>query len=217
MAEWRLQLIDDSNRGNHSHLRPTDLCAFLREFTSGQGWRGGETNQLVENLKKKRGQGGYGYKPGAIAQCAFEIANVVDKQWLATGTLVPIPPSKMRDDLDYDDRMLQVCRQMAVHAGVQADVRDLLRQTVSTHSFREGARLSVEELAALYEIDEAVATPAPNAIALIDDVLTAGAHFKAAQMVLQRRFPATQIYGVFWARRVFPAPDPAIWLDPGPI
>lgn len=202
----RFQLIDETNRTDHFHLDANDQCAYLREYTSGQGWRGGDTNQRIANLKKRRGEGGYNYKPGAIAQCAREMAASLGREWLRTGTLVPIPPSKMRTDPDYDDRMLQVCQQIGRIVGFPVDVRNLLRQTVSTPPFHTGHRMNVADLAAIYEVDETEAMPVPTDIALVDDLITAGTHYKAAQLVLRRGFPAATISGVFWARRTIPNP-----------
>ncbi|WP_129160054.1 hypothetical protein [Bosea sp. Tri-44] len=126
--------------------------------------------------------------------------------WLRIGTLVPITPSKVRGDPEHDARVLNVCRRIADAAGFAVDVRDLLRQTVSTAPFYEVDRMSVADLARLHEIDTSVELPAPTEIALVDDVLTAGTHFKAAQAVLHARYPAAKIFGLFWARRVFPNP-----------
>jgi adenine/guanine phosphoribosyltransferase-like PRPP-binding protein len=36
-------------------------------------------------------------------------------------------------------------------------------------------------------------------IAIVDDILTTGAHFKACKTVLQERFPEAQIFGIFIA------------------
>jgi hypothetical protein len=47
---------------------------------------------------------------------------------------------------------------------------------------------------------------AVTAIAVVDDVLTAGVHYRAMHTVLSRRFPDVPIIGVFVARRVFPDP-----------
>jgi len=44
-------------------------------------------------------------------------------------------------------------------------------------------------------------------IGLFDDVLTTGAHYRAASAVLQQAFPGVRIIGVFIARRVPEATD----------
>jgi len=43
-------------------------------------------------------------------------------------------------------------------------------------------------------------------IGILDDVLTAGTHFRAMQTVLSDRFPGVPIIGLFVARRVFQNP-----------
>ena len=59
-----------------------------------------------------------------------------------------------------------------------------------------------DELAQLYRIDEDVVEPTPVALMVVDDVLTTGAHFKAAQSVLAERFPEVPVLGLSVARRV---------------
>lgn len=39
-------------------------------------------------------------------------------------------------------------------------------------------------------------------VAVVDDLLTSGAHFRAAKRVLTRRFPGIEVVGLFLARRV---------------
>jgi hypothetical protein len=67
---------------------------------------------------------------------------------------------------------------------------------------RERQPAAAREIAELYQIDESLAAPAPKGIGLFEDLLTSGAHFKAAQEVLERRFPGVLVIGVFLARRV---------------
>jgi hypothetical protein len=90
------------------------------------------------------------------------------------------------------------------------DVRTLVVQTQSTaasHEAADGERVTVEELLAVYQINEALAAPVPRAIAIVDDVLTAGTHYRAMHIVLSARFPNVPITGLFIARRVFPDDD----------
>src|SRR6516164_10034815 len=98
MATLRLQQIDPTNRGDHWYLVEADECHFIYEYTAGAGWRGGETNQLIHNLQKKVGDGGYHYKLPAIARCAGALSEVLSDVWLAQACLLPVPPSKIKTD-----------------------------------------------------------------------------------------------------------------------
>lgn len=94
------------------------------------------------------------------------------------------------------------------------DVRKLVVQTQSTDAAHESDhRPSVEELLALYEIDEVLTAPPPTRIAIIDDVLTAGTHYRAMHIKLAERFPGVPLVGMFIARRVFPQIDLAEFLE----
>jgi predicted amidophosphoribosyltransferase len=80
-------------------------------------------------------------------------------------------------------------------------VRELVVQSASTRSSsRAERRLAPEEIAAVYRIDESAASPPPVALGLFDDVLSTGAHFRAAKELLARRFPGVEVRGYFFAR-----------------
>lgn len=120
-------------------------------------------------------------------------------------TLVPIPPSKIPGDPLYDARMEKVCRRI----GSEIDVRSIIKQKASTVAAHEAgaARPSVETVLANYEFDETLVDPKPQVIGLVDDVLTAGTHFRAMKLKLQERWPDVGVIGIFIARRVFATPD----------
>jgi hypothetical protein len=208
--EIRLSIIDESNRDDHSRLTADDTCYYLFEYTSHRGYSLSSTNQLIANLKKKpsaAGQQGYHYKVRAIAACARHLGAALNPDWLAQATLVPVPGSKVLGHPDHDDRIERICRAMRQPP---PDVRALVVQTESTtasHEAEEGERVTVENLLSVYEVDETLAEPAPSSIAIIDDVLTAGTHFRAMQIVLSTRFPNVPLIGLFVARRVFPDDD----------
>ena len=87
--------------------------------------------------------------------------------------------------------------------GTFADIRELIIQTNSTVSAHGSLqRLKPDEIKANYRIEETLSDPRPDIIALVDDVLSTGAHFKAAQSVLLSRFPGIKVIGLFIARRV---------------
>lgn len=201
----RLRQIDETNVADHYYLTPADDCFFLYEYTRGAGYHG-DANQLVFNLKKKKGAGGYQYKAGAIARCAAEMSSALNTKWLQDAILVPTPPSKIKSDAGYDDRITKICN--GIKSTVTVDVRELINQIESTDAVHEGNRLTPEQLKAIYEIDESLCSKNdPKYIGVVDDMLTAGAHFRAMKDKLQARFPTTKISGLFITRRIFPVEE----------
>jgi predicted amidophosphoribosyltransferase len=186
--EIRLSLIDESNRDDHSRLTANDSCYYLFEYTSHRGYSFSSTNQL-------------------IAACGRHLGAALNPNWLNEATLVPVPGSKAQGHPDHDNRIERICRAMRQPS---PDVRALVVQTESTtasHEAGDGERVTVEELLAVYQINEALAAPVPRSIAIVDDVLTAGTHYRAMHIVLSARFPIVPIIGLFIARRVFPDDD----------
>ena len=196
-----LTRIDELTRWEYRYLQDGDLCFFLREYTAGQGFSYSETNNLISNFKKPpsvRNTGQWYWKQQAIERLAAELA---PEPWLADVTLVPIPPSKAREDPEYDDRLIQLLHRLDKDRGY--DIRELLVQRASTPAAHAStAPRSPSRIAALYDIDESLAEPAPDLIGLFDDVITTGAHFRAAHQVLQQRFPGVTVAGIFLARTV---------------
>lgn len=197
--------VDELLRPLYPHLTPADQCYFLREYTSGRGFAHSETNRLILNLKKppdRRGRPEWHYKEQAIQQVAREFRASLNLQRLRAVTFVPMPPSKRTDDPLYDDRMLRVLH--ALDEDRALDIRELLLLSESTAPAHAAvARPTIDDLIANLEINDDVAHPAPTSIALVDDVLTTGAHFVAAKRVLIAHFPSVSVRGLFVARRVF--------------
>jgi len=202
----RLSEIDDSNRHDHARLHDDDNCLYLYEYTSGRDYSFSATNDLINNLKKKptASAAQLRYKAGAITRCGRELQDALSGAWLDVATIVPVPCSKAVGHPDFDNRMGLVAR--AIRPGV--DVRNLVTQRESTTAAHEvgigGDRVTVDELLRLYQVDETLADPHPRTIGVLDDVLTAGTHFRAMRTVLSQRFPGVPITGLFIARRVFP-------------
>ncbi|MDE0208196.1 MAG: AAA family ATPase, partial [Candidatus Tectomicrobia bacterium] len=120
---------------------------------------------------------------------------------LERAVFVPIPPSKAKDDDGYDDRLERMLR--AVRPQRPRDGRALIAQTRSVEpTHLRSARLRASDIEELYRIDEEVAAPSGGLVVVVDDLLTSGAHFRAAQRTLSRRFPDIDVVGLFLARRV---------------
>jgi len=184
-------------------LRKEDECYYLREYTPHAGYDFSTTNNLIQNLKKpvaRRGLAEYQYKEQAIDRAGRELKSAINLNFLRSVTLVPMPPSCAKDDVDYDDRMLRIINVMV--QGVSADVRELIFQTLSHPPYHGGAPRNPVALAHYYAIDEALADPEPITLAVFDDILTTGAHFRAAKRILLERFPSADVIGFFLARCV---------------
>lgn len=124
----------------------------------------------------------------------------INEEWLASATLVPVPSSKIRTDADYDDRLPRILNELA--SGKQLDIRELVCMAKSVEQSHLAAeRVSIDELVSSMQIDEDCTLPPPRSIAIFDDVLTTGRHFKAVQRILSERFADVPIVGIFVARR----------------
>jgi predicted amidophosphoribosyltransferase len=101
----------------------------------------------------------------------------------------------------YDDRVVQIANLLG--AGTKIDVRELILQNATIDpSHHSTSRPRPSELRSNYYIDDTCCEPAPTTIGILDDVLTAGAHFRAIKDMLSERFPGVPVVGVFYARRV---------------
>jgi hypothetical protein len=197
-----LTKLDELYLPHHYYLTATDECYFGGEYTAGQGYAHSATNQLIHNLKKdmaRRGLPEWRYKEGAIRQVAANLRDSLTPEFLASATFVPVPPSKVASDPEYDDRMTQVLQLLGGHI----DVRELVAQRESTERVHTAAsRPKPPELYNNYEIVQPFTDPPPSQVAVVDDLLTTGAHFKAMQRILTETYPNIHVVGIFIARRV---------------
>lgn len=191
----RLSKIDELSRPDHTFLESADECYYLGDYTSRKGFAFSEMNNLINNLRKpmdRKGRPEWRYKESAITACGRMFREALNEEWLRAVTLVPIPSSKRRDEADYDDRLPRILQELA--RGQRFDIRELVAMTKSVgQSHLAEERVSIEELIASMGIDEAISQPPPTALAIFDDLLTTGRHFKAVETVLNRRFPGVPI------------------------
>jgi hypothetical protein len=199
----RLTKIDDLTRPDHTFLVPEDECYYLGEYTARRGFAFSTTNNLINNLRKpmdRRGRPEWRYKESAMLTCGRMLREALNEEWLAVATLVPVPSSKLKDDPEYDDRMMRILRELSGER--KLDIREIAIMTKNVpQSHLTEERVSLIELIESMAIDESRAEPPPATIGIFDDVLTTGRHFKAVQSILRDRYPETSIVGVFVARR----------------
>lgn len=212
----RFTKIDDLTLGDHNHLLPEDECLFFGDYTARKGWAHSPTNQLILNFKipvRFRATNRWQYKQRAIRTVADLFSQQIGTRFSQL-TLVPVPPSKLRTDPDYDDRMMDMLRALKSPAGNAVDVRELVTQTKPIGAAHESSnRPPPAAWESVYEIDEALAKQTPVWIGVVDDLLVTGCRFRAMSNVLRRRFPQARITGLFIARRVPEAIDFSDFFD----
>lgn len=212
----RLTVVGELERPDHSHLPAGAVCYFWGEYTpkehiDGEPWKFSPTNQLIFNFKKKLDRGGQQHKRAAIREVAHAFSTKFNWQALQRHrpALVPMPPSRARDDALYDPRMLEVLSAVAATVGGDLDIRDCLTFSGAFGASHEAAaRPTPADLFRELRFDPASGRPEnrPGALLLFDDILTTGAHFVAATRRLGEAFPGVPVVGVFVARRVIPNP-----------
>jgi hypothetical protein len=213
MTLIRLTEIDDLLRPEHYYVQSDDRVYFFRELIVPGDYSASATNQLISNLKipvteKRR----LPYKRGAIKQCAQELTSIFPADLLDGATFVPIPPSESKDDPAYDDRLMQILSLFHKDAETK-DFREIVTQSTTTRkSHCSGPnRMKVDELMSVYQINKAELKKARNNVIIFDDVLTAGAHFRAMKNVLTRARPDLFVIGLFIARVIRPTEEPPVW------
>jgi len=201
----RLLQIDETTIGDHFHLAAADSCFYVWEYTARRGYGFSPTNQLISNLKIKPSRiaaspGRGPHKQQALDHAAAALRGLVLPPRVGElGTFVPMPGSKAPGHPDFDDRIHSLLR---AAFGKNADVRPMLGLAESACADHESPdRLSYAALRAITRLDEAQAAAPPHgSIAVVDDVLNSGKHFKVAQELLAARFPGIPVIGIFVAR-----------------
>jgi len=212
----RLTKIDELTRGDHNHLLPEDECLFFGDYTARKSWAHSDTNQLILNFKmpaEHKGTNRWTHKQRAIRTVSDLFSKAIGSRF-STLTLVPVPPSKLRTDPAYDDRMMDMLRGLRAPSGSITDCRELVVQTQpmpAAHA--SSSRPPPEAWEEVYAIQEQLAEPNPTWIAIMDDLLVTGCRFRAMSNVLRRRFPSARITGLFIARRVPEAIDFSAFFD----
>lgn len=203
-----VQKIDDLYLSGHYWLDSGDDCYFFLTYTAKKGYGFSRENQLIYNLKKsmnKKGTSEWQYKEQAIDTAAGFFAEASIDKLFPGGIYVPVPPSKVKNCPEYDDRVVRILQKACRGA---LDVRELVIQKQSTDSFHtSGQKRSVEDIYKNLVIDENLVSDITGKdIVIFDDVLSSGAHFKAMSRLLRQKFgDAIKIHGLFLARTV--------WLD----
>lgn len=137
------------------------------------------------------------YKNDAIRHAAAAFTKTIPAAWRRRGCIfVPIPPSRLRQDPAYDDRVR--CALDAVSPPLP--VHDGLSQLLPTRAKAKG--MTPWMRAELLRFDCKSLDIRPHAVIVVDDVVASGAHFAAARMVIRATLPGVAVCGLFLAASV---------------
>jgi hypothetical protein len=199
---YHLQKIDESLLPSYKYLTPEDECYFFMGYTP--VWVGHTAeNSIIMNFKKKmdkRGKGEWKWKEREIQSISNLFIQSVPPIISPQSILVPAPPSKMKGDPMYDDRLVQLVRNYCVsHPSTEfREIIGIKKNMTPTHEVEK----SPDELMPLFTVDKSLCAQQKEQIVIVDDVLRHGAHFKAIKNLLQPEFPNSNIIGLFIARTV---------------
>lgn len=211
MPDWNWTLIDKVGMANRRYLSEDDACFYYMQRDS-RGFNASPENDLISNFKKdpfeyRDRPDVLKYKNGAIQSCSRYVTSFFrDRFYIFEGrqiALVPMPTSNPRCSERFDDRLDQVCRNVAssfenISYAPVIDVRDSV-----TAAHRGGTR--DPELLQETIVMTGALSPDTDIVVLFDDVLTMGGHYSACKNLLwQNMWTDPSILGLFLALHTWP-------------
>ncbi len=199
--------IDLNQLADHPYLTDSDRCSFMLEFIPGGHLELGASNRILRDFKCPPSTTIVSARRAASKRRAIELMAAllraaVSRRAAQGATWVPIPPSKVPADADFDDRLMRTLA--LAFRDYDVDLRRLLFQAQSTPADHLGStRLTAAALLGNLCLDVASLQQRPlrQTIYLFDDVLTTGKHYKCCERRLRDVVPQAPICGVFLLRR----------------
>lgn len=203
----RFQKVDELSLTDHFHLQRGDDCWYFGEYTAYKDWSFSDTNQLIKNFKKKmslRGTAQWPYKEQAIHRIGSLFAKVIDCNNLNGVIFVPIPPSKIVGDPGHDPRLVDALNVASSLLRTNLPICECISLIQNANPDHESAdtRLYPQDRARTYRLHTDRIPPGVRTVAIVDDMLTTGSHFKGVEIVIRSILPDVFISGLFVARRV---------------
>ncbi len=205
----RLSKIDNLSRCDHHYLEEKDECWYFGEYTAYESFCFSEMNQLIMNFKKelsrRKNPEEWKYKKRAICKVGQLFASFIKDTDLKDVVFVPIPPSKIKTDSDYDPRLVQSLEKAFKMSKVKPRISECIFQKHSTEPDHKSDKPKLEpgERADIYAVDSKKIPQNTKLAIIVDDVLTTGSHFKGVEIALKKHLPKVQVIGLFVARTVF--------------
>lgn len=201
--------INEEELECHFNLEKGDRIYHLEYYKSGGTYQQNPGNDLILNLKKsvdKKGTTEWSHKQKAILTIAKDIVdelNNPDENKYRRIYWIPVPPSKVRTDPMFDDRVYQI---LVMSINTVNDnrhfVADVIYQKESRDAFSsKSTKRRVKDLVTNYEMNEIPNyDPKTDLIVIFDDVITSGCHYKAVERKILEKYSNAVIMGIFVAR-----------------
>ena len=196
----RLCRIDELTRREHYYLGDEDLCFYFGDYCGRNGRAHGTMSALVHDLLQPRDAGvpKQEYrKDRALSRVAQWLHEVFDPATIRDATFVPLPQSGSGVQTDSDDRIFRILKRGAE----DLDIRRLIEMDDTSRSGEVNLRSGPDVLYGHMRVVLALTEPKPNAIFLVDDVLTTGANYVAAKKRILQLLPDLPVFGLFVARK----------------
>lgn len=185
----------------HQYLNESDTAIFAREYTPGQGYQAGETNQLISNFKKcptTKNTPQWYYREKAIEKFSTEFASLIKGENSKSLFVTSIPSSKMMSDPLYDRRFEDLFAFMKHSCHFIQDCWPVMLNTSVTPAHLGGSR-DPSIISGNYQW-RGFKKDTPEELWVFDDILTTGAHFRSYSDFCRNNGYSGKIIGVFWAR-----------------
>lgn len=141
------------------------------------------------------------YKVKAMDYAARVLGDLIPEHWIPLVGFVPIPPSKTKENLAYDGRILNTLRRVRP----RLKVCELVVQAVDCDAKIKG--LTPADRIAMMELSEEGFDPAPDFVCIVDDLVTTGCHYKAVEHYVRQAYPDASIFGLFLTKAKRPPKD----------
>lgn len=198
---YRLQKIDELHLRSHKYLTSEDECYYFMDYTAPASEHKTEENRIILNFKKKmdrKGRWDWDYKRIAIQDVSKLFIQNVPPIISRDAIMVPVPPSRAKEDPLYDDRLVQLVKNYCKEHPL-TEYREIVSLKSNIKPTHEEEKTPAE-LMPMFNIDKSLCSPKKEQIIIVDDVLRHGAHFKAIKKLLQAEFPGSKFIGLYIAR-----------------
>ena len=139
----RLRKVDQLALPDHFFLDEADQCYFLWEYVKGARYDANTVSNFIKNFQipvTDRDKPRWRYKTEAYRHAAGALAKTLPDSW-DSATFVPVPPSRVKTDPEYDPRLAETISCLGRQEGgetVPLDLREIVIQDQNTQTKGKG-------------------------------------------------------------------------------